>query len=190
LNKEFAGFRLPLLVRVAGTHGGDDFDKFDDWDGIVDFVADNPEVTYYVIEFIDYRSADGFFRKYRVIFVDGEIFPYHLAIHDDWKVHHFRTDMANHAWMRQEEERFLEDMGRVLDAAHQDALRAIAKVTGLDYGGVDCGIDRDGQIVVFEANASMLVHNEASEVFTYKNQYISRIKDAFDGMLHLRWLSG
>ena len=57
-------------------------------------------LNYYLIEYIDYRSDDGFFRKYRVIFLDGEILPYHLAIHDDWKVHHFRTDMANHTWMK------------------------------------------------------------------------------------------
>ena len=30
--------------------------------------------------------------------------PYHLAIGDDWKVHHFRTDMADHRWMQEEEE--------------------------------------------------------------------------------------
>ena len=36
----------------------------------------------------------------------------------------------------------------------------MAKVTGLDYGGIDCGIDRDGRIVMFEANATMLVHDE------------------------------
>ena len=154
------GFHLPLLVRVAGTHGGDDFDKFDDWDEIIEFRLGGPGANYYVIEYIDYRSKDGFFRKYRVIFVDGDIFPYHLAIHDDWKVHHFRTDMANHAWMRKEEERFLDDMGGVFNVEQQDALRAIARATGLDYGGVDCGIDPDGRIVVFEANASMLVHDE------------------------------
>lgn len=183
LDKKYEGFHLPLLVRVAGTHGGDDFAKCDDWDNIVNFVSENPQAIYYAIEYIDYRSVDSYFRKYRVIFVDGEIFPYHLAIHDDWKVHHFRTDMANHAWMRKEEERFLDDMGGVFSASHQDALRAIAKATGLDYGGVDCGIDRDSRIVVFEANASMLVHDEKNADFGYKNQYIARIKVAFDAML-------
>lgn len=188
--KDLVGFHPPLLVRVAGTHGGDDFAKCDDWESIADFVSQNPEAIYYVIEYINYRSADGFFRKYRVIFVDGEIFPYHLAIHDDWKVHHFRTDMANHAWMRKEEERYLDDMGGVFSAPHQDALRAIAKATGLDYGGVDCGIDRDGRIVVFEANASMLVHDEKAADFSYKNQYIARIKVAFDAMLSRRGCHG
>jgi hypothetical protein len=184
--EHFAGFRLPLLVRIAGTHGGDDFDKFDNWSDIAAFVSKRPDVNYYLIEYIDYRSDDGFFRKYRVIFVDGMILPYHLAIHDDWKVHHFRTDMANHAWMRQEEERFLQDLGSVFDAAQQGALLAMAKATGLDYGGIDCGIDRDRRIVVFEDNAAMLVHDEKTEVYAYKNQYIARIKQAFDAMLSRR----
>jgi tetratricopeptide (TPR) repeat protein len=189
LNKEFAGFRLPLLVRVAGPHGGDDFGKFDNWDDIAKFVSENPEANYYGIEYIDYRSNDGLFRKYRVIFIDGEILPYHLAIHDDWKVHHFRTDMANHAWMRAEEESFLENIGGVFGEAHQEAFRAMAKATGLDYGGIDCGVGRDGRIVVFEANASMLVHDESDAVFAYKNPYIAKIKDAFDAMLSRRRFS-
>jgi tetratricopeptide (TPR) repeat protein len=182
-SREFGGFSLPLLIRVAGPHGGDDFDKFDNWPDIADFVTKRPEANYYVIEYIDYRSKDDLFRKYRVIFVDGEILPYHLAIHDEWKVHHFRTEMADHEWMRQEEEHFLENPGGVFNAAQQGALRAMARATGLDYGGIDCGIDRDGRIVVFEANAAMLVHDEKTEVFTYKNQYIARIKQAFDAML-------
>jgi tetratricopeptide (TPR) repeat protein len=188
-NKEFAGCRLPVLVRIAGTHGGDDFDMFGNWEDIAEFVSKSPEANFYLIDYVDYRSDDGFFRKYRVIFVDGEILPYHLAIHDNWKVHHFRTDMANQAWMREEEERYLADLESVFNAANQKALRAIARATGLDYGGVDCGLDRDGRIVVFEANASMLVHDEKDPTFAYKNQYIARIKDAFDAMVSRRRMS-
>jgi tetratricopeptide (TPR) repeat protein len=185
-----AGFRLPVLVRVAGTHGGDDFDRFDDWDNIVKFVSKNLEVKYYLIEYVDYRSTDDFFRKYRVIFVDGEILPYHLAIHNDWKVHHFRTDMANQAWMRKEEEHYLADIGSVFNKTNQHALQAIARATGLDYGGVDCGLDRNGRIVVFEANASMLVHDEKDAIFAYKNGYIEKIKIAFDAMMARRRIRG
>jgi hypothetical protein len=78
------------------------------------------------------------------------------------------------------------DMSGVFNAAYQDALRAIARATGLDYGGIDCGIDHEGRIVVFEANASMLVHDEKNEVFAYKNPSTARIKIAFDGMLARR----
>jgi hypothetical protein len=77
-NREFGGFSLPLLVRVAGTHGGDEFDKAEKWDDIVAFVSKNLEATYYLIEYVDYRSNDGLFRKYRIIFIDEEIFPYPL----------------------------------------------------------------------------------------------------------------
>ena len=97
--------------------------------------------------------------------------------------------MANQAWMRDEEERYLADLGSVFNPENQNALRAIAKATGLDYGGVDCGLDRDGRIVVFEANASMLVHDEKDPTFAYKNQYIARIKDAFDAMVSRRRMS-
>ncbi|WP_161491895.1 hypothetical protein [Bradyrhizobium centrolobii] len=43
-------------------------------------------------------------------------------------------------------------------------------------------MDRDGNLVVFEVNASMLVHDQNPE-FPYKDPYIRRIKLAFDGML-------
>ena len=66
----------------------------------------------------------------------------------------------------------------------------MARATALDYGGIDCGVDRDGRIVVFEANASMLVHDEKTEDFAYKNRYIAKIKHAFDAMLSQRRMSG
>ena len=98
----------------------------------------------YFIEYADYRSADGFFRKYRFIFVDDQVLPYHLAICDDWKVHHVNTDMANQIWMQQEEAAFLNDPARVFNERHYQALREIQQRIGLEYFGIDCGIDTDG----------------------------------------------
>ena len=39
------------------------------------------------------------------------------------------------------------------------ALQAIQQRIGLEYFGIDCGMDRSGNLVVFEVNASMLVHD-------------------------------
>ena len=181
--KRLDGFTMPLLVRLAGNHGGDDFEKFYDFNSIAEFVSKHPEGNYYLTEYVDYRSADGFFRKYRLIVIDGELLPYHLAIHDHWKVHHFRTDMANQIWMRQEEESFLRDPRLVFDEARQTALRAVARATGLDYSGIDCALNCEGHVVVFEANAAMRVHDEKDGIFAYKNPYIARIKDAFEWKL-------
>jgi tetratricopeptide (TPR) repeat protein len=176
-------FTRPLLIRCAGTHGGNDFEKIESIDAIVPFVTRHPEENFYLSEFVDYSSADGYFRKYRLISIDNEIFPYHLAIHDHWMVHHFRTDMANQAWMREEEESFLKQPSRVFSEAHYVALRQVAASSGLNYCGIDCGLDRDGNIVVFEANATMRVHDEKNSTFAYKNFYIEKIKSAFDAML-------
>ena len=176
-------FALPLLVRLAGHHGGDDFEKPADLPAVAAFASRRPDADYYLIEYLDYRSADGYYRKYRLIGIGGELFPYHLAIHDDWMVHHFRTDMANRAWMRDEEETFLREPESVFDDAQRAALALVARASGLDYCGIDCALDRDGRVVVFETNASMLVHDEKDRTFAYKNPYVARIKAAFDARL-------
>jgi glutathione synthase/RimK-type ligase-like ATP-grasp enzyme len=173
---------FPLLVRLAGTHNGDDFEKLDDANQVDAFFARFPEADFYLTEYVDYCSADGFFRKYRFMFVDGEIHPYHLAIHDGWKIHHVNTDMANQQWMQDEEEAFLGNPQRVFGTLQFDALRAIQQEIDLDYFGIDCSLDRQGQVVVFEVNACMLVHPH-NEQFPYKNKSVSLIRERFQAML-------
>jgi tetratricopeptide (TPR) repeat protein len=182
-DNNLAGLSMPVLVRLAGGHGGDDCDKFTDCISIINFVSQRPELNYYVSEYADYQSADGFFRKYRLIYVNGELLPYHLAIHNEWLVHYFRTDMSNQEWMRKEEEAFLKNPELVFNLAQQAALKTLAVSTGLDYFGIDCSIDKNGDVLIFEANATMRVHSEVNAIFAYKNPYIHKIKEAFDLML-------
>ncbi|WP_213739815.1 tetratricopeptide repeat protein [Bradyrhizobium sp. dw_411] len=175
-------FSSSVLARPVGTHGGDDFEKIEDPAALSAFLKQRPDHDHYLIEYIDYRSDDGHFRKYRFIFVDGQVLPYHLAIGNDWKVHHVSTDMANQPWMQQEEEAFLNDPASVFAPANYVALRAIQQRIGLEYFGIDCGLDRSGKLVVFEVNASMLVHAK-NEDFPYKTPAVQRIKLVFDAML-------
>lgn len=178
-------FSFPVLARPAGTHGGEDFEKICDLDALSQFLVKRRDHDHYVIEYVDYASRDGYFRKYRFIFVGEEILPYHLAILDEWKVHHDATDMLNQPWMQREEAAFLTDPGTVFTPAHYRALRAIAARIGLDYFGIDCAIDACGDLLVFEVNASMLVHADNAE-FPYKDPAVRAIKQAFDAMLRQR----
>ncbi len=171
-----------ILARPVGTHGGDDFEKIEDPLELRAFLARRADADHYLTEYIDYRSTDGYFRKYRFIFVDGQILPYHLAIGNDWKLHHDSTDMANQQWMQQEEQAFLRNPSTVFNSMHDQALRAIRQRIGLEFFGIDCGLDRLGNLVVFEVNASMLVHDH-NENFPYKAPFVLRIKLAFDEML-------
>jgi len=177
-------FAFPLLVRPAGTHGGDDFEKIADAAALAAYLGPR-EGDHYLIEYVDYASRDGLFRKYRFIFAGEKILPYHLAIGSHWKLHHDSTDMADHVWMQQEEAAFLADPRRVFTPAQFETLRTIRASIGLDYFGIDCGFDRDGNIVVFEVNASMLVH-EQNEAFPYKDPHVRAIKAAFDELLAQR----
>jgi tetratricopeptide (TPR) repeat protein len=182
-------FSSVVLARPVGTHGGDDFEKIADPVELAAFLAQRPDHDHYLIEYVDYRSDDGHFRKYRFIFVDGQILPYHLAIGNDWKVHHVNTDMAHQPWMQQEEEAFLNNPESVFKSGHYQAMQAIQQRIGLEYFGIDCGLDRCGNLVVFEVNASMLVHDR-NEGFLYKIPAVLRIKLAFDAMLRKLALAG
>jgi hypothetical protein len=84
--------------------------------------------------------------------------------------------------MQQEEEAFLNHPAGVFSPGNYEALQAIQQCIGLEYFGIDCGLDRFGNIVVFEVNASMLVHAQNDE-FPYKTPAVQRIKLAFDAML-------
>lgn len=176
---------FPLLARPAGTHGGDDFEKIANLDALVEFMARFADSDRYLIEYVDFRSPDNLFRKYRFIFIEDEVLPYHLAIGDEWKLHHDNTDMENHAWMQREEEAFLTDPSTVFTPANFAALRAIRRALDLDYSGIDCALTPEGEVLVFEANASMLVHDH-NERFPYKGPAVARIKQAFDAMLRRR----
>jgi Flp pilus assembly protein TadD len=180
--KAMLPFNSAVLARPVGTHGGDDFEKVEDVAALSAFLSQRPDHDHYLIEYIDYISADSYFRKYRFIFIDDQILPYHLCIGHDWKLHHINTDMAHQPWMQQEEAAFLGDSTAVFGPAQHQALQEIRRRVGLDYFGIDCGLDASGNVVVFEVNASMLVHAR-NEGFLYKTPAVERIKRAYDAML-------
>lgn len=97
-------------------------------------------------------------------------------------LHRDSTDMGDHPWMQQEELSFLSNPAACFNERHDEALRLIGDRVGLDCFGIDCGLDRGGNLVVFEVNASMLVHND-NGVFAYRDSFVGRIKVAFNQLL-------
>jgi len=97
-------------------------------------------------------------RKYRVVFVGGVLYPIHLALARQWKIHYFSAAMRDHPEHRAEEQAFLDDPEAVLGADGMRVLATVGSLLGLDYGGVDFGRATDGRIIVFEANATMTIN--------------------------------
>ncbi|MDE2336167.1 MAG: tetratricopeptide repeat protein [Alphaproteobacteria bacterium] len=175
-------FAAPLLVRPAGTHGGEGFESAENFKALEKILKAAPDKDHFLIEYIDYKSPDGNFRKYRFFFIDGRIMPYHLAISGRWKVHHETTEMDMHQWMQDEEKAFLENPAAVFSPQNYQALNDIRKAVGLEYFGIDCAIDRNGDLVVFEANATMLAHG-MNHQYPYKTPFVEAIRAAFNAML-------
>jgi len=180
-----------LLVRPTGAHGGDDLARIDAPEKLAEYLRLTPQRDFFVTRYCEYRSPDGRYRKYRFIFVDREVLPYHLAIAEDWLVHYFRADMIRHASLREEEEAFLADYRSAFPGPLAETIGEIARRLDLDYAGLDCGIGPDGQVLLFEANASMLVHmGDRQREFAYKQTYVQRIFDAMDAMVARRLVLG
>lgn len=171
---------FPLLIRPIDTHGGRGLARVDDEAALRAYVATSAESAFDVAPFVDYRSADGWYRKYRVMLVDGEPYPYHLAIAPQWMVHYQTSAMRDHGWMREEERRFQNDPVSVFPAWNE-AFGAIAAAIGLDYVGIDCARLPDGEILVFEADPAMLVHAlDPDERFAYAGAAVARIGTALE----------
>ncbi len=175
---EDAGLAPPLLLRPPGSHGGAGVVRIDAWNGL-EGLAGQDVAGWYVTVFVDCRAADGFVRKYRVAFVDRVAYPYHLAISPDWMVHYVSADMPDHPWKLREEAAFLADWQGAIGAVAASAIVEIGCRLDLDFCGVDFSIAPDGSVVVFEANATMLIHPEdAAGKLAFKNPAVCRIVDA------------
>lgn len=170
---------FPVIVRPTGSHGGEGMRKFDSFSQLT-MAAALASGTYYVSEFINYISTDGYYRKYRMAFVNRKPYPYHLAISKHWKVHYVTAEMQSDQWKLQEELAFLRDPTEALGPAAIEALESIGEVLNLDIGGIDFTMLPDGRILVFEANATMLFHAEQrGSGLEHKNIHVQRIFDAF-----------
>ncbi len=176
------GLSFPVLMRPLATHGGDGLTLEKSVEALWSAIASLNEPCY-VTQYHDFRSADGYCRKYRIVFIDGEPFAYHLAISPHWIVHYMSADMTGHQWKIDEERRFLEDARGVLGEPAMNAIVEIGRRLDLNYCGIDFTLLADGRLLVFEANATMLVHREDVEgVIAHKNAFVQRIVDAFEQM--------
>jgi hypothetical protein len=179
-----AGLAAPWLVRPVGSHGGIGLVKAEGPEALAGLGAALAGQDVYLTGYHDYRSADGRFRKGRVIFVDRRPFPYHWAVAEDWMVHYDTAGMAADVARQAEERRFLDDPEGFLGQRAWAAIGRIGEQLDLDYCGLDFSVLADGRVLVFEANATMLTHPESQAgEFAYKNPAVQRIIDAFQARL-------
>lgn len=183
------GFELPVLLRAPGYHTGQHFVQVTEPSALSEAAASLPGEYALTLEYLDATGADRLARKYRVAVIDGQLYPLHLAISDHWKVHYFTAGMADQPVRLAEEAAFLDDMNGVLGPKALIALASIAQELGLDYAGIDFGLNAAGQVLLFEANANMVVLPPGPDPrWDPRRRAAERVFAAIDAML--RRLSG
>ncbi len=182
-----ADLAFPVIVRPRGSHAGAGLAKLDDRAALARYLADRQEQDFFISRFVDYSGADGLFRKYRIVFVDGRPYPCHMAIADRWDIWYLNAAMSQSASKRLEEETFMRSFDIGFARRHATALSGIAERVGLDYFIVDCAETKNGSLLVFEADNTAIVHDmDPPDIFPYKAPQMRRVFDAFAAMLDRR----
>lgn len=186
-NDDFTMLSFPLLVRPVGSHAGHGLVKLDHADQVEPYLSACSDEAFFLSQFVDYASKDGLFRKYRIILIDGRPYPVHMAISDQWAIWYLNADMAESVDKRSEEAQFFGGFEIEFGARHEKALSALAETLQLDYFGIDCAETQDGQLVVFEADNALIVHDmDPPDIFPYKGAPMGRAFRAFEAMLHAK----
>jgi hypothetical protein len=176
---------FPLIVRPIDSHAGDGLEKLACAGEADAYLSQRPEAEFSMSPFQDYRSADGQYRKYRVMIVDGKPFPCHMAISEHWMIHYLNAGMEENAEKRREEAQFLDNFYADFGLRHHHALAEIAEVLGLDYFGIDCAEMLDGRLLVFEAGTALVVHAmDPPDIFPYKARHMQTLFAAFQDLLY------
>jgi hypothetical protein len=77
-------FGFPLLLRAPGFHTGHHFFLVENAHELSTAAAQLPGDNVLIIEYLNARGRDGKTRKYRVMIIDGIIYPLHLAVSRHW----------------------------------------------------------------------------------------------------------
>jgi hypothetical protein len=149
---------FPITIRPVDTHAGQGLEKIDTANALPAYYERHPEAEFYVAQYVDYRSPDGLFRKYRIALIGGEPYLCHLAISDHWVVHYQSAGMDLSASKRSEEASVMKRFAHDFALRHARALAAVAQRLGLDYVVLDCAEMPDGRLLFFEADVAGWIH--------------------------------
>jgi len=175
---------FPIIARPIGSHAGQGLTKLDNPAGVAAYLKDRHEDEFYLARFVDYRSSDGQFRKYRVALVDGRPFASHMGVSDHWMIHYLNAGMRDSAEKRAEEAHFMAEFDDAFARRHETAFKALTERVGLAYFGIDCGETPEGKLLIFEVDVAMIVHDmDPPDLFPYKHPQMRKVFDAFRALL-------
>ncbi len=180
-------FGYPALLRPTESHAGHDLVRAEGPADLAAFLASVPGDSFFVTRFIEYRGADGWYRKYRIAFIDGMPFLCHMAASERWMVHYLNAGMAENAAKRQAEAEAMATFDTGFARRHAAAFAGLYATIGLDYFSIDCTEAPDGRLLMFEADVAAIIHSlDPPDLYPYKPAAMQRCYGAFAAMLRRR----
>ncbi len=136
----------------------------------------------YLINYVDLRHENGYYRRIRVVFVDKVWTIMRVDYHDHWNVrgrreHQLVDFYRGHPELMALSDRITLAPYSMLNEAALSKFDLIAKAMPLDIFGMDCDITDDGQLAFFEANATMNFLANAEGGLTYPQEAQKRLTD-------------
>ena len=187
ISRLLPGCDFPVLLRPVGSHAGQDLEFLDGRDSLALYLAETATERFFLANFIDYRGADGLFRKYRVVFIAGQPFLCHMAASEHWMVHYLNAGMSENDDRRALEAEAFAEFDTGFAVRHRAALAAIDAWVGLEYHQIDCAEMPDGRLLLFEADTAAIIHTmDPPDLFPYKPPRMLRVMRAFGDMLRQR----
>ncbi|MEH6444318.1 MAG: hypothetical protein V7784_10495 [Oceanospirillaceae bacterium] len=179
-----ATINYPIIIRPIDSHAGNQLEKVDCQLALMNYLTANPNPEFFIAPFVDYRSADGLYKKYRIMVIGGKPFIAHMAISEHWMIHYLNAGMIENAEKRFAEAQAMGHFEQGFALKHQTAFATLADEIGLEYFGIDCAETQDGKLLIFEACASLNVHAmDCEKTFPYKKVQMQKLFDAFLQML-------
>ncbi len=183
------GLNFPFIVRPTNTHTGSKVwlvrnrSQFSDY-----FLGAQPDIDYYMIEYIEARGINGLFNKTRTLCIDGVYYPIANLHHDGWSVHSGDrySVMQNSLDLQRRELAYLNDMPGYLGEANLRRLEEIGNALQLDFFGIDFSLRPDGSLLVFECNAAMRHNFDHAGNFPYTRPFLEAASRGFNAMIHQR----
>lgn len=184
LSDYLPGDSFPIIVRPIGSHAGKFLEKMDHAAALGEYLSRVDSEQFYISRFVDYRSADGLFRKYRIVLIEGRPFVCHFAISSHWMIHYLNAGMNESAEKRAEEAECMAHFDETFAQRHATTLRDINERMGLPYLGIDCAETLDGELLIFEVDNAMIVHAMDDEtLYPYKKPAMQKVFTAFRDLL-------
>lgn len=176
---------FPVIVRNTGIHSGRSVVRVENASELADALRMRLGSEVYLIQFVASYFRDQWFRKMRVFFIGGEIYPVVHHIDDFWNVHGTNRleIMAKLSWMTDIERAFVSDCRAFLGDDVYGRLAKIGSEIGLDFFGIDSAVTEDGAILIYELNPTMRHSFDHAKNFPYLIEPYREIAAAFNRML-------